>query len=80
MKNYSDSKLLVKREKDNLSMWYYYILMIKVFMTLFRDSFGTIVLTVTTIIKDEALSHNSSAKFQEIHQSNLPLTAGLKHY
>lgn len=64
MKNYSDSKLPVKREKDNLSIWYYYLLTIKVLVAVFREFFGTTVLIVTTIIRDETLSHNSSAKFQ----------------
>ena len=79
-KKYPYSKLHVKREKDILSIWYYYVLTIKdVLMTVFRDTLGTIVLIIT-IIRDEAVSYNSSSRFQEKHQSNLSLIAGLKYY
>lgn len=70
----------MKREKDILSIWCYYVLTIKkVLMTVFREILGTIVL-MTAVIRDEAVSHNSSSRFQEKHHSNLTLTAGLKYY
>lgn len=51
----------------------------KVLMTVFRETLGTTVI-ILTIIRNEAVSHNSSSRFQEKHQSNWTLTAGLKYY
>lgn len=64
-KKYPDSKLHVKREKDVLSIWCYYVLTIKkVLMTVFRETLGTVVLIIT-INWDEAVSHNSYVGFRK---------------
>lgn len=51
----------------------------KVLMTVFRETLGTTVL-ILAVIRNEAVSHNSSPRFQEKHQSDWTLAAGLKWY
>lgn len=66
-KKYPDSRLCEEERKYILSIWCCYILMIKrqkIFVTLSRKTVGTLVLLITNIT-GEALSHNSSSRFQE---------------
>lgn len=66
-KKYPDSRLCEEERKDILSIWCCYVLMIKsqkILVTLSRKTVGTLVLLITNI-RGEALSHNSSPRFQE---------------